>query len=236
MRVTWSWSVILVLILATQALAAEEPLLGGGAMEMVRQGGVVMWVILGGSVVGLALAFERIMSLRQRNLLPDDLVVAVRQAIRSGSFEEARSLAASGTTPLARVIAAGLSRIEEPGPMEKTMEAVAGQEVQRLKRPVRPIAILASVMPLLGLLGTILGMIRTFNLLSGVNAADRVETLAPGIGQALYTTAAGLMVSIPFLLLFHYLNGQVNRAATEWGVLGTELVLAAGDRSVRGPE
>ena len=64
-------------------------------------------------------------------------------------------------------------------------------------------------MPLLGLLGTILGMITTFNLLGDTSPAERVQKLAPGIGQALYTTAAGLSVSIPFVMLHHYLIGRL---------------------------
>lgn len=212
---SWSW-------------AAERPLLGGGAVEIVQQGGAVMVVILLGSVLGLALAFERAVSLRPRQLLPKDLVEALREGADSGSFAKAQSLASQGDSPLARIVAAGLRRTEDPADMEKCMEAFANREIQRLKRPVRPIAILASVMPLLGLLGTILGMISTFNGLEGKNAAERVAALAPGIGQALYTTAAGLTVSIPFILLFHHLNGQIQRAAGEWSVLGTELVVARG--------
>jgi biopolymer transport protein ExbB len=215
-----------VLVLNATAMGAEKPLLGGGAFEIIQQGGIVMWVILAGSIFGLALAFERLLALRRQHLVPSDLVSAVRAAITSGSYSEASTMAEGGTTPFARILKAGLRRVGSPIEMEKSMESVAGQEVQRLKRPVRPIAILASTMPLLGLLGTILGMISTFNVLPNVGAADRVEALAPGIGQALYTTVAGLMVSIPFVLVFHYLNGQVNRAASEWGVLGTELVMA----------
>lgn len=225
---------LLLLIPPAAAQAAERPLLGGGAIEIVQQGGIVMLIILAGSVAGLALAFERVVALRRRQLVPHELVSALRNAIQSGSFGEAKRLADAGSTPLARIVAAGLNCPGGAASMEKSMEAVAGREVQRLKRPVRPIAVLASVMPLLGLLGTILGMIRTFNMLHGVSAADRVEALAPGIGQALYTTAAGLIVSIPFVFLFHHLNGQVNRAASEWSVLGTELVAAAG-RSAEEP-
>ena len=106
------------------------------------------------------------------------------------------------------------------------MEAVGAHEVARLRRPVRPLAVLATVEPLLGLLGTILGMISTFNMLHTTSAAERVEKLAPGIGQALYTTAAGLCVAIPFVMLYHYLNGRVNRAAEEWSLVGTDLALA----------
>ena len=53
-----------------------------------------------------------------------------------------------------------------------------------------------------------------------------MEKLAPGIGQALYTTAAGLCIAIPFVMLYHYLIGRVNRAAEEWSLVGSEIVLA----------
>ena len=156
-----------------------------------------------------------------------DLMESIRNASRSGDWEAVRSATESRKGPLARILSEGLKRREQgPAEVERTMEAVGTHEVERLKRPVRPLAVLATVQPLLGLLGTIFGMIATFNLLGDTSPADRVQKLAPGIGKALYTTAAGLCVSIPFVVLYHYLVGRVNRVAEEWSVLGSDLVLA----------
>ena len=221
-------SLAFVLVLARSCFAADEnPLLGGGVFDILDKGGPVMILILSASVLGLALAFERMVSLRRRRLCPPELISAVQRATESGDLDSLLP-ATEAQSPLARILNAGLRwRSQGSAEMEKAMESVAAQEIGRLRRPVRPIAILASIMPLLGLLGTILGMISTFNMLKGVSASDRVETLAPGIGQALYTTAAGLSVAIPFLIAYHFLSSQLNRAASEWSILGTNLALAA---------
>lgn len=219
---------VMVALLAASLRAEEpEPLLGGGVLDLIDKGGLVMVVILVGSVAGLALAFERLVSLRRRLLCPEPLVQAVRSAVEKQDPAALQESLEDARGPLARILAAGVQRRRAGArEMEMAMEAVGSHEVARLKRPVRSLAVLASVTPLLGLLGTILGMISTFNLLAGTSPADRVETLAPGIGQALYTTAAGLCVSIPFVLLYHWLGGRVNRAAEQWSLLGTDLAAA----------
>ena len=189
-----------------------------------------MILILVGSIVAIAFAFERAVTLRKRTLLPSALVQGIRDAGSDvarveGLVEEHK------TRPLARIIAAGLRRKDRgTEAVEHAMESQGAQEVARLKRPVRPIAILATVQPLLGLLGTIIGMIGTFNALANTSAAERVEQLAPGIGTALYTTAAGLIAAIPCVILYHWLVGRVNRAAEEWSNVGTELITAMDSR------
>ncbi|MAG56856.1 MAG: hypothetical protein CMJ83_11235 [Planctomycetes bacterium] len=214
-------------VFAAPPEAADQPdkLLGGGIVDILEKGGPVMILILVGSIIALALAFERAVSLRRRTLLPRDLVGALKEA--GGDVDRLEQAVQDRKGPLARIVSAGLRRKSlGADAIEAGMEAQGGHEVERLKRPVRPIAILATIQPLLGLLGTILGMIGTFNVLAGTAAAERVEKLAPGIGQALYTTAAGLCAAIPCVLLFHWLNGRVNRAAEEWSNVGTDVILA----------
>lgn len=206
-------------------VADDEKLLGGGVIDVIEKGGAVMIIILVGSVVALALAFERSVSLRRTVLMPQDLIRSLTDA--GGDAARIEQAVSEHPGPLSRILSAGLRRRHlGTHAIEQGMEAQGGQEVARLKRPVRPIAILATVQPLLGLLGTIFGMIGTFNVLAGTAAAERVEKLAPGIGQALYTTAAGLCAAIPCVLLYHWLVGRVNRAAEEWSTVGTDVVLA----------
>ena len=218
---------LLALLAPTLRAEESEPLLGGNLVDIIDKGGLVMIIILVGSVIGLALAMERLFNLRKRLLCPEDLFARVRQANASSDWSGVKNEVEDRKDPLARILDEGLKRMDHgPNDVERTMESVGSHEVAKLKRPVRPIAILATIMPLLGLLGTILGMITTFNMLGDTSPAERVQKLAPGIGQALYTTAAGLCVSIPFVLLHHFLIGRVNRAAEEWSLLGSDLVLA----------
>ncbi|HGY92361.1 MAG TPA: MotA/TolQ/ExbB proton channel family protein [Planctomycetes bacterium] len=211
----------LVFLAAPQA----EPLLGGGFADIFEKGGVVMYIIVGLSVVGLAFAFERLVALRRGVLVPKAWTGELREAVKSGDAAKVEQFLKEEKGPLARILSAGFA-VRNMGrrEMERVMEAVGAHELSRVKRPIGPLAVLATVEPLLGLLGTILGMISTFNLLQSTSAADRVATLAPGIGQALYTTAAGLCVAIPFVLLHHFLTGKAHRIAEDWSLVGTEFV------------
>jgi len=213
---------------APTALGAEDDkLLGSGILDIVEIGGPVMIIILAGSVIGLAFAFDRFFALRRSRLVPKALVTSVREAAARGDVEAITAAVADRAGSLARILRAGLARrAAGVAEMERVMETVGGAEVARLKRPVRPLSVLATIEPLLGLLGTILGMINTFNMLQTTSAAERVAKLAPGIGEALYTTAAGLCVAIPFVVLYHYLCGRVNRAAEEWDLVGSDVILA----------
>lgn len=217
--------IIVVHFILPIARAADGPL-GGDVIDVVEKGGVVMGVILVLSVIGLALAFERLVALRRGVLVPRSLKEGIEQAAAQGDVEGMNRVVEGEKGPLARMLAAGLRwREHGPEPVESAMESAGQGELAGLKRRVRPLAILATIEPMLGLLGTVLGMIDTFNTLHGTSAAERVAKLAPGIGQALYTTAAGLCTAIPFVLLFHYLNGRANRAAEEWTQIGNEMVL-----------
>ena len=213
------------ILLSSSPLYAESEVPLEGVKDLFDKGGFVMMIIVGLSVVGVAFALERLVSLRKSRLLPAKIKSGLEEAKNSGTPETLHQEIKAGTTPLARVLKAGLSRSNMGvAEMERSMEAQGELEAARLLRPVRPIATLAQVEPLLGLLGTILGMISTFNLLHTTSAAERVSKLAPGIGQALYTTAAGLAIAIPFVLIHHYLQGRVLRATEEWSVMGTDLV------------
>ncbi len=213
---------------AAPAVAAEPaPLLSGGILDVLRKGGPVMLVILVASVVGLAIALERLVALRRPKLAPGDLMGSVKAALANADFDGLARAVEDRSEPLARILAAGLAQRDLGSEhVERVMIAEGSREVARLKRPVRPLAILATVEPLLGLLGTVLGMISTFNVLHTTSVSDRVQKLAPGIGEALYTTVGGLVAAIPFVVLSHYLVGRVNHAADAWSGVGTELVNA----------
>ena len=217
-----------VLSLTHSAHAADEGnLLGDGFLEIIKQGGPVMIIIMALSVVGLAFAFERMVALRRGVLVPKRALAELKSSFQAQDRGTTARILGENKGPVFRILQAGHERRHHGArEMERAMEAVGAHEVAKLRRPTRPLSVLATVEPLLVLLGTILGMISTFNMLNTTTSAERVEKLAPGIGQALYTTAAGLCVAIPFVILYHYLNGRVNRAAEEWSLVGTDLALA----------
>jgi biopolymer transport protein ExbB len=175
--------------------------------ELFASGGFMMWPILGCSVIVVGLALERYASLRTSRVLPRVVIDAVGQ-ITEGHADVVAAGIAEAEAPAARVLAAGMRRRGFPiADVERAMEDQAGKEGARFRSNVRGITLMAAVAPLCGLLGTVLGIATAFSAIEK-GGLDRAETLAAGIGVALYTTIFGLIVAIPATLLAAHLNGR----------------------------
>lgn len=178
--------------------------------EFFTAGGFMMWPILGCSVVVVGLAFERYTNLRRRRVLPQVVVDAVEQ-VAQGHADVIKAGISEADAPAARVLAAGLRRRGFPlADVERAMADQLGKEGARLRSNIRGISLMAAVAPLCGLLGTVLGIANSFAAIQK-SGLDRAESLAAGIGVALYTTIFGLMVAIPATLLAAHLQGGVRR-------------------------
>ena len=110
--------------------------------------------------------------------------------------------------------------------VEKAIDDVGSREADKMKRSLRPIKNIAMVAPLLGLLGTVYGMIEAFQVTSESGGTASTALLAKGIYEALVTTAAGLTIAIPVLLLYNFLSGRVDRLIDEIDEAGSEFVFA----------
>jgi len=194
---------------ATSAEAAAKPALLR-VFDTFQRGGPLMWAILATSVVGLAFVLERLVGLRQRAHIPPKLLGQVEEAYRKDGSAAARGLVANRSAALARVLDGLLSRGGATRQeLERALEDDAARVLWDIRRNVRPVGIVASVTPLLGLLGTVLGMITAFQA-AAEKGMDNPAHFAEGIYEALYTTAFGLTVAIPFLILYHYLRGKAD--------------------------
>jgi biopolymer transport protein ExbB/TolQ len=137
-----------------------------------------------------------------------------------GRYAEAVELhaqrSASTPSPIARVLRSSLVRVGRPVPeVEKAMEDSLAREVLALKSSVRPLSIIGAVAPLVGLLGTVVGMIMAFRTASMEGLGGKAEVLAEGIYLALLTTAAGLTIAIPCLLVAAFFNNRIDRYMRE---------------------
>ncbi|MBL8733305.1 MAG: MotA/TolQ/ExbB proton channel family protein [Planctomycetes bacterium] len=183
--------------------------------DAFRAGGLLMWPILGCSIVVLGLAIERYLSLRRGRVLPRVVVDAVEQVTQGHAGIVADGIAAA-PAPAARVLTAGLRRRGHLlADIEKAMEDQLAEESARLRGNVRGIVLMASVAPLLGLLGTVLGIADAFAAVeqTGLGKAESSEALAAGIKVALYTTIFGLFVAIPATLVAAHLQARARRLA-----------------------
>ena len=179
-------------------------------LELVKAGGLLMVPIVLCSVIAMAIVAERFWTLQRRRIAPDDLVDQVWQWARSGSLTEERIRALRTGSPLGRILAAGLAnRDRERAIMKESVEDVGRLVVHELERHLNALGTIASITPLLGLLGTVIGMIKVFAVITTQGVGDP-GVLANGISEALITTAAGLTVAIPSLLFYRYLSGWVD--------------------------
>lgn len=186
--------------------------------SLAVKGGWVMVPIGLCSVIALTIALERLLSLRKARVLPIHLTNALfealpdRNAAGSEALLDARATLIGSESIVGRVLAAGVERLRrDEAHAQAALEESALHEAHLLRRRLRPFSAIASLSPLLGLLGTILGMIRCFENASSADAASRATTLSTGIYEALVTTAAGLCVAIPTLVILHLFQGKVDR-------------------------
>lgn len=193
--------------------------------KYIEGGGVIGYVILALSIVGLAFAISAIFRTRRSQLVPDEQVKEIRAQADAGDFQQALKDCRSpeGDSFLGRIAAAGIDRSLR-GPLggleaRAAMEDAGEDETARLFRVIDPIAVIASVAPLLGLLGTVQGMIGAFETVAGTAArsSSYYETLAANISIALITTFQGLVVAIPCVMVHSWLRNRIDRAASEAG-------------------
>lgn len=184
-----------------------------------------MWPIMACSVVAFGIAVERFIVLRRAAIGSRDFMEAVRQVLRQGRVEDALVMASEADAPIARILKAGLLKAAR-GRDEITdaMENAGKLEVPRLERYLAGLATCASVAPLLGLLGTVQGMIKCFAAIQFKQGLVNPSDLAGGIGNALVTTASGLVVAIPALIVYNYFVTRVDRLTVQFEVGAAEVV------------
>lgn len=178
--------------------------------ELIQAGGLLMWPILLCSVVSLAIIVERFWSLQSEKITPKNLVAQVWQWGKQGRIELSRVKELREGSPLGKILAAGLVNLKhEREVMKESIEEVGRHVAHELERFLNTLGTIAAVTPLLGLLGTVVGMIKVFAVITTQGVGDPA-VLAEGISEALLTTAAGLTVAIPTLMFYRYFRGKVD--------------------------
>ena len=187
--------------------------------DFVVKGGPMMIPIGICSLMVLAVIIERMVSLRRRNVIPEDFLPELRNLLDEGLEETTPAVESchNNGSPVAHIFAAGIKRLHEPIELlEKHVHEAGQREVLKLRKYLRLLFVIASIAPLLGLLGTIFGMITAFQTvaMSG-EALGKAELLAKGIYEAMITTAAGLLVAIPALIGYHWISAKIEQLVSE---------------------
>ncbi|MDH3414407.1 MAG: MotA/TolQ/ExbB proton channel family protein [Gammaproteobacteria bacterium] len=199
--------------------------------ELVKAGGWLMVPILLCSVIAMAIVAERFWTLQTRRIAPKNLVVLVWQWAKGGHLTEERIRALRKGSPLGRILAAGLAnRHLDRELMKEGIEDVGRHVIHDLERYLNALGTIASITPLLGLLGTVIGMIKVFSVITTQGIGDP-GVLAGGISEALITTAAGLTVAIPSLMFHRYFRGRVDELVVTMEQEALKMVEALHDKS-----
>ncbi len=178
--------------------------------EIVKSGGLLMIPILGCSVVAAAIIIERLWTLQQKRVLPDNLSRTVWKWVDKKQLNEKNIKALDESSPLGAILAAGLmNRDRDRVVMKERIEDIGRHVIHDLERFLTSLGTIAAITPLLGLLGTVIGMIKVFAAITTHGVGDP-SVLAQGISEALITTGAGLSVAIPALIGYRYLSSRVD--------------------------
>jgi len=178
--------------------------------ELIKAGGWSMWPIILCSVAALAIIGERLWSLQKKYIVPSNLLAQVQQWLERDELEPARLAALRDSSPLGKVLAAGLiNRDHERDIIKEAIEDAGRHATPELERYLRTLGSIAAISPFLGLFGTVIGMIEMFSGI-GQHGVGDPTIVAHGIAVALINTAGGLAVAIPSLLFYRYFRGRVN--------------------------
>jgi biopolymer transport protein ExbB len=211
---------------ATPATASKEAKVSS-LLQMFYDGGLMMYPIALCSFVLTVFTFERFIHLRSGRVIPKPFVKRLIEQLHQQQIdrEEALELCERNPSPIATILSAAVKKYGRPAvEVEQAVLDAGERESNLLRRNMRLLNSISNVTPLLGLLGTVLGMIQAFNDIANAQAMGRPDLLAGGISQALLTTAAGLLVSIPAYLTYMFFLGRIDKLIMEMDSHGQRLV------------
>jgi biopolymer transport protein ExbB len=175
-------------------------------IAIIIKGGIVMIPLLACSLISLALTIERFMFWAK--LKTKDVLQQILSLVEKGEFEQALKLGKNSSQPIARVLAAGIAH-RNPAPA-KAMEALAQAEIPVLKSRLGVLDTIVTLAPLLGLLGTVVGMIGSFDVMSEAGMGQP-HAITGGVAEALIATATGLLIAILTLVSYNYFTAKAER-------------------------
>lgn len=186
--------------------------------------GIILWLALVGSgVAAIYFIFDCSILFKAQKMIPQTLVDKVQSAMNEGDVLKALKACESEPGPLANILSAGFSHVEEGyDVIQEGISTAADIETERVMQRINWISVCGAISPSLGLLGTVQGMIMAFEGLA--TGSPDVAALALAISQALWTTAGGLVVSIPAVTIFYVVRNNANRLILRMQALTFELI------------
>ena len=200
----------------------------GGFFDIVFGSGIVgtiLWFALfGDGAMAIYFAVDCFVLIKPQKLMPASLISNVQSAMAEGDVMKALKACENEPSAMSNILSTAFQHVEDGyDVIQEAVNGAADLETERLMRRLTWISVCSNLGPSLGLLGTVQGMILTFQALAQGGAGD-ASMLANSIGQALWTTAGGLIVSIPTITLFYSLRNKANRLIMRMTALTMELL------------
>ncbi|KPJ96401.1 MotA/TolQ/ExbB proton channel family protein [Kaarinaea lacus] len=178
-------------------------------VKFFQEGGMFMYPILLVLALGIAIAIERYMYLTYAKQTNRSMWQKLVPLLQRNDYKQAMSVSSASKADIGKILTYGLTRLQASRnrtDIEMAMEEGLMEVIPRMEKRTHYLATFANIATLLGLLGTIIGLIQAFTAVANANPADKADLLSASISVAMNTTAFGLMVAIPLLLLFTVLQ------------------------------
>ncbi|MDD5644720.1 MAG: MotA/TolQ/ExbB proton channel family protein [bacterium] len=207
---------VIFVVLVASAAFCQEPAQDDSAQkgktlwQTVKEGGIMMIIIGLVSVVMVYIIIRSFMTLSREKLIPSSFLDSIEKDIDGGNLQGVANSCVASDSFFAKILLAGLKRAHlGRDNMEKAIEERGEREGEALKVMVNYLSVIATIAPMLGLLGTVSGMIKSFNAIAFAGAAGKPSLLASSVGEALVTTAFGLIVAIPAMAFYFYFKTHI---------------------------
>ncbi|MDI9484206.1 MAG: MotA/TolQ/ExbB proton channel family protein [Bacillota bacterium] len=201
-------------------------------LRIFALGGPVMIPLLLCSIFALAIGIERLWYLLRSRVDTDDLLEDIKLSLGQGKVLEAMQIAKKSRGPVAAVLATGIAHYDQDREEIKEHMTVVGQEeIHKMERRLGALDFIVTASPLLGILGTVTGIIDSFNVMGAMEGVTQASALSIGIAEALITTATGLIIAVPTMALASYLNSVVNTLIADMNKKSNELLNVLDARS-----
>ncbi len=221
---------------APSTSAAEDGEKTRTLLDTIIDGGVVGLLIILLSMVSLGFIVEHFLTIRKTTLMPEPVIEELDELIGQGQIDQAIETCQTHESQslISQVVLAGLERYKgsEFGFAEykAACEEAGEDQTGRLYRKTEVLGLIGSIAPMLGLTGTVLGMIRAFNMIAIKGGMAKPDELAGGIGQALVTTLLGLVVAIPTMVAFSFFRNKIDSIVAEAGKRVEQIMMPLGRR------
>ena len=204
---------------------------------LVKKGGLTMFPLGFLMAATIGLTIYGFIATQEKKMMQTQLLPSIQNSLESLNIQEASNICAGNPCLLTNIMLSGIQRLNDgvldTDSMERAMEEASVEETAAGLKPINYLSIIASIAPMLGLLGTVSGMIKAFEKI-GQGGMGKPELLAADIGEAMVTTATGLIIGIPAMFFYFLLKGKylsnVSRLARMLGNL-THSLVSAGRRS-----